>query len=91
MKLNVHKAKLKEEAKKAEAGGGSNADIPEFKELTIDELGKLSMPEQLQYQMKLNVWKAAKKAAEKPKEKEKPSGPPLPKTKEQLAKMSMGE
>lgn len=82
MKLNTHKAKLKEEAKKAEADGGSNADIPEFEELSKEELGKLSMPQQLQYQMKLNTWKAAKKAAEKPKEEEKPSGPPLPKTKE---------
>ena len=84
MKLNLHKAKMKEEAKKAEEGGGA-ANVPDFKELNKEELGKLSMPEQLQYQRKFNDWKAAKKAAEeasKPKEEEKPSGPPKVLTKE---------
>lgn len=79
---------MKQQAAKGDGGG---ADIPDFKELSKEELGKLSMPEQLQYQRKFNDWKAAKKAAEKPKEEEKPSGPPPPKTKEELAKMSMGE
>ena len=37
-------------------------DSPDFKELTKEQLSKLSMPEQLQYQRKLNEWKAAKKA-----------------------------
>jgi len=41
-------------AKKEEAGG--------FKELAKEDLLKMSMPEQLQYQKKFNEWKAEQKA-----------------------------
>lgn len=37
-------------------------DSDKFKELTKEQLGKLTMAEQLQYQRKLNEWKASKKA-----------------------------
>ena len=42
MKFNLHKEKMKQQAAKGDAGG---ADIPDFKELRKEELGKLSMPE----------------------------------------------
>ena len=37
-------------------------DSKNFKEFSREQLSKLSMPEQLQYQKKLNEWKAKKKA-----------------------------
>jgi len=37
-------------------------DAPGFKELTKAQLSNMGMPEQLQYQRKLNTWRAEQKA-----------------------------
>ena len=42
--------------------GDLDMDSDSFKELTKEQLGKLPMAEQLQYQRKLNEWKAKNKA-----------------------------
>lgn len=42
--------------------GDLDMDSDNFKELTKEQLGKLPMAEQLQYQRKLNEWKAKNKA-----------------------------
>lgn len=91
--------KNEQKAKQAESGGDKGGDKAGgdggFKELSVDELKRLSMAEQLQYQRKLNEWKAEQKK----KQEEASSGGAAAKkdgdfkelTIDELKKLSMAE
>ena len=66
IKFNLWKAEQKKKEEEGGGAGGSNdkKDDGGFKEKTKEELGRMTMAEQLQYQMKFNLWKAEQKKKE---------------------------